>query len=56
MEGKSRSSGKKRHRTGRSFGVLVLANEFGSGCVCVCVCARFPLTQSIGLAVLEHMG
>ena len=25
-------------------------------CVCVCVCARFPLTQSIGLAVLEHMG
>ena len=22
----------------------------------VCVCARFPLTQSIGLAVLEHMG
>ena len=54
MEGKSRSSGKKRHRTGRSFGVLVPANEFGSGCVCVC--ARFPLTQSIGLSVLERMG
>ena len=45
MEGKSRSSGKKRHRTGRSFGVLVLANEFGSGCVCVCSIPAHPVNR-----------
>ena len=41
MEGKSLSSGKKQHRTGCSFGVLVLANEFVSDC-CVCSVSRPP--------------